>query len=464
MKIQFPVVLAFLRLPMRYKVLWGGRGGVKSWGIARQLLLDGYNAPLRILCARETMKSLKDSVYKLLCDQITLLGLQAEYEIQAGVILGRNVCEHCGRRAPGEHMAGCKDAAGNPLEGGIARTEFTFAGLKHNIDNIKSLESYDRVWIEEAQSCSKDSWQTLIPTIRKKGSEIWVSFNPKFKTDDTYVRFIVNPPPNAIVVKTSWRDNPWFTEELEIERLHLLESDLEAYMHVYEGECMSTVEGAIYGNEITAAEREHRLVSLPYDRTLPVDTVWDLGFGDKMAIWFVQVYGGWFNFIDYIEDNGRTIEWYVLQLRKRDYIYGTHWLPHDGVDAQLHSKLTSSKTMSPEQLMRKLGLKVRLAAKQAVHIRINAGRTLFPQCRFNTDKCDDGIRALRMYQWGPPTEDKWGNKIAKREPIHNEASHGADAYQVAAVALKQPKREEEKKPQGPPPAPPRLPGPYTPFG
>lgn len=433
-EVEFPEILEFLSRPKRYKVLWGGRGGLKSWGLARQLLVSGVERPLRILCARETMKSLKDSVYKLLCDQIALLGLKHEYEIQKDGIFGRN------------------------------GTEFTFAGLKHNIDNIKSLESYDVVWIEEAQSCSKESWKTLIPTIRKSGSEIWVSFNPKFTTDDTYQRFIVNPPPNAVVVKTSWRDNPWFTEELEIERRHLLATDPDDYQHVWEGKCMSTVEGAIYSKEIALAERENRITSLPWDRMRPVDTVWDLGFGDKMAIWFVQSWGGWFNFIDYIEDTGRTIEWYVIQLKRREYVYGTHWLPHDGVDAQLHHRLTGSAKVSPDMLMRKLGLKVRLCPKVAIHSRINAGRTKFPQCRFNSDKCDDGLRALRMYQWGPVTMDRSGNKIAKREPVHDEASHGADAYQVAAVALEQPAREEAEKPKGPPPAPPRLPGPYTPFG
>jgi phage terminase large subunit len=88
-------------------------------------------------------------------------------------------------------------------------TSFTFDGLRdQSVHKIKSLEGADILWVEEAQNVSKTSWRTVIPTIRKPGSEIWVSFNPELETDDPYQRFVVNPPPNAAVVKTSCRDKP----------------------------------------------------------------------------------------------------------------------------------------------------------------------------------------------------------------------------------------------------------------
>lgn len=100
-------------------------------------------------------------------------------------------------------------------------TEFLFAGLQdHTVDSIKSFEGLDRAWVEEAQSVSKRSLDVLIPTIRKDGSEIWISMNPELDTDEPYVRFVANPPPDSVVVQINWRDNPWFPKVLEAERIH----------------------------------------------------------------------------------------------------------------------------------------------------------------------------------------------------------------------------------------------------
>jgi phage terminase large subunit len=145
---EFPEKLACLFKPNRYKVLYGGRGGAKSWGIARALLIMASNKPLRILCARELQMSIRDSVHKLLSDQIETLQLSGFYEIQNSSIKGLN------------------------------GSEFSFAGLRSNVAQIKSYEGVDICWVEEAQTVSKGSWNVLIPTIRKDGSEIWVSFNP----------------------------------------------------------------------------------------------------------------------------------------------------------------------------------------------------------------------------------------------------------------------------------------------
>src|SRR5690348_12970922 len=164
---QFPEKLEFLFHPSRYKVAYGGRGGTKSWGIARALLIAGTQRKMRILCVRETMNSIEQSVHQLLTDQIRLLGLRDFYRIQLKSIIGVN------------------------------GTEFFFAGIRQSVDNMKSYEDVDACWCEEAQAISKRSWNILIPTIRKEGSEIYVSFNPEFEDDETYKMFVTNPPSNA---------------------------------------------------------------------------------------------------------------------------------------------------------------------------------------------------------------------------------------------------------------------------
>ncbi len=203
---KFPAKLDFLFRPKRYKVAYGGRGGAKSWGYARALLIQSVQKPLRILCTREFQNSIADSVHKLLSEQIEALGLSSIFDVQKTTIKSLN------------------------------GSEFIFAGLRQNITKLKSFEGIDRCWVEEAEKVSSDSWEKLIPTIRKPDSEIWVSFNPDAEEDPTYQRFIVNTPPNSMVVKIGWQDNPWFPEVLLQEKDYLASVDIDAYNHVWEGE------------------------------------------------------------------------------------------------------------------------------------------------------------------------------------------------------------------------------------
>ena len=407
MKHQFPKKLKFLFEPHPFKVIYGGRGGLKSMNMAGALVTMAASRKLRVLCTRETQTSIRESVHRQLADEIERLGLSSLYTVQQ-----YNITSRCG-------------------------SEFIFAGLKHNTEAIKSIKGVNICWVEEAQTVSKESWEMLLPTIREPDSEIWVSFNPVLETDDTYRRWVINPPPGAVVVKTTYRDNPWFPENLRILMEHDKATDEATYRHVWEGECRSAVEGAVYGLEMQEAADEGRITKVPYDRTRPVDTFWDLGYGDKTAIWFGQAVGGWYHMIDYIEDRGKAIEWYLIQLQQRGYKYGTDWLPHDALDVIIHKRLGGANDRSIEMILREAGRKVRMAPKLYVASGINAVRTVLPQCRFDEDKCYDGLRALRMYQWGKPSPD---GKL-KREPLHDEASHGADAFRVAALCLREPKEE-----------------------
>jgi len=203
--ILFPRKFQPLFRPARYKVAYGGRGSAKSWNIARALLTMAHNRPIRVLCGRELQTSIKDSVHRLLCDQIEIMGLGAHFSTINNEVRGIN--------------------------GSL----FIFEGLRHNINKIKSLEGIDYAWIEEAEKVSSESWEVLLPTIRKENSEIWVSFNPDQETDPTYQRFIINTPPDTILIHVSWRDNPWFPEVLRKEKDYLASVDPDAYAHVWEG-------------------------------------------------------------------------------------------------------------------------------------------------------------------------------------------------------------------------------------
>ncbi len=388
---------------------WGGRGAAKSWNFARALLIQSLDKPFRNLCARETQKSIKDSVHRLLADQIELLNLQKFYRVQASEIVGRN--------------------------GSL----FSFAGIRQNISNVKSFEGYDRVWVEEAVNVSKNSWGVLIPTIRKDGSEIWVSFNAELESDETYKRFVVDPPADAHVVKINWFDNPWFPPVLRKEMDELRRKDPSACDHIYEGVCRQAVEGAIYANELNALAKEGREMRVPYDPQYPVHTFWDLGFADSTAIWFAQSIGFEFRIIDYLDGELQALQFYLKELQNRGYVYGTDYLPHD---ARAHELGTGR---SIEEQMRAAGRKVRIVKKLSVEDGIAAARVIFPKCYFDREKCSDGLQSLRHYRY----EQDVATGTFKREPLHDWASHGADAWRTLAVAIKDNRKSEDSESKQP---------------
>jgi phage terminase large subunit len=222
MTINLPPKAQILFQPSRYKGLYGGRGSAKSHSVATYLLLEGMKRPHRILCTREYQNSISESVLKLLENKINHLGLGSFYTVNQSTIVGKN------------------------------GTEFIFAyGLRRNIESIKSIEGITIVWIEEAQTVSDDSWEVLIPTIREPGSEIICTWNPKDEDDPTHRRLVINPPPDCVTVKMTWRDNPYFPEVLDKERLHCLETDPEAYANIWEGECRKQSQAIIFKGRVT---------------------------------------------------------------------------------------------------------------------------------------------------------------------------------------------------------------------
>lgn len=401
---EHPENLEFLFDRYRYKVAYGGRGGTKSWGFARALLLQAWQEPLRVLCTREVQRSIRDSVHQLLADQIQLLGLGQFFSVLRDEIRGRN------------------------------GSKFIFAGLSNlTAESIKSYEGVDRVWVEEAQAVTRRSWDILIPTIRKEGSEIWVSFNPELDTDETWVRFVENTPEDAKVVRVGWEDNPWFPAVLEKERQEFLRQvergarRQEEYDNIWGGKCKPAVDGAIYPDECAAVLKSGRLCPVPYDPTLKVHTVWDLGWNDAMAIGFVQTAASSVRLIDYIEDSHRTYDSYVQEIKAKGYNLGKAWLPHDG-------KARNPQTgKSPIELLNALGLETDVNGVPDIGIKqgIEAARQMFPRVYFDKDKCTPLFNRLRRYARviSPTTDEPQG-------PKRDENAHGADMFRYVAVVEK----------------------------
>jgi phage terminase large subunit len=404
-KAEFPLKLQSLFQRSRYKVCYGGRGGAKSWGIARALLIKGAKEPIRILCAREYQTSIKDSVHKLLCDQIEALNLHSFYEITQANIKGAN------------------------------GTEFAFAGLKNNISNIKSFEGVDICWVEEGSTVSRLSWNVLIPTIRKEGSEIWVSFNPELETDETYQRFVVKPPDDCIQIKVNWSDNPWFPETLRLEKDALKQRDEESYNQVWEGLCRQTVDGAIFAKEMQQAEKDGRICRVPFDATKPVHAVFDLGWSDSTAIWFLQFVGMETRLIRYIEDSQKTISYYLATMQTYGYHYDKVWLPHDA-----ENKTLAASGRSIDDIVRAAGYKTEILPRVPVVDSINAARTIFPNCYFDREHAADGLACLRHYRYevDPDTGQ------FSRNPLHDHYSHGADAFRYIGLMIREPHKRKPK--------------------
>lgn len=405
-RIRFPKKFEALFQPekVRYRIFYGGRGGAKSWCFARALLAKGTKSPMRILCAREFQTSIKDSVHKLLSDQIYELNMESFYEITQTTIRGLN------------------------------GTEFIFAGIKNNTNNIKSIEGIDVAWVEEAQSVSANSWNVLIPTIRKQDSEIWVSFNPELPTDDTWKRFVESPPESSVVVKVNWNDNPWFPETLNLERLSLKSRDLSAYNNVWEGATRNTVDGAIFGKEMEQAELENRITNVPYDPSKPCHAVFDLGWADNTACWIIQYVGFDIRVLRYFEDNQKTIQHYLSLMQTFGYIYDTIWLPHDGAAKSLGTG------KSIEEIVRATGLKVQILDRVPITDSINAARTIFPRCYFDRKNTEEGLNCLRHYRYDVDEHGTFSQK-----PLHDIYSHGADAWRYIGLMVNEPKKRQPVK-------------------
>lgn len=400
--IQIPAKFKPFLEPHRYKIAYGGRGGAKSRTIARLLVQMAARQKEFVVCGREFQNSIEDSVYRLL----------------EKVIHEDNL----------PHYDFTKTTIRNTKTG----SEFVFKGLsKLDGVSIKSLEGATKLWIEEGQNISHASMDNVFPTIREKGSEIWVSFNTTTEQAPVWQRLVLNPHPDSAIVKINWDDNPWFPEELEEERKHMLATDPEKYRNIWEGEPLTYAEGAYWKSEFEALERAGRIGDVPYDPNKLVFTWWDLSHsrsesGDPHAVFFIQSPDGYnFNVIDYWEGNNTGLTEVARDvILNRGYTYGKHFLPHDARNT--NSQTGKSDADFVEGILGANMVEV-IERTPDVERDLNNVRIVLPRCRFDEKKAKGGIAALRNHR------RELNEKTGLWSYVHDWTSHGAAAFRGFAV-------------------------------
>lgn len=364
-----------------------------------------------MVCIREVQKDLKESAKLLIEDKLSQFGL--------GTADGFKVW---------------KDRIETPKDGLII-----FKGMQdYTAESIKSLEGFHRAWVEEAQTLTARSLSMLRPTIRKEGSEIWASWNPRRKSDaiDEFLR--AKKPSNAAVVQANWKDNPWFPNVLKEER----ENDLKLYPercgHIWDGDYAAAFEGAYFAVILTAARQQQRIGKVSADPLLPLRAFVDIGgsgaLADAFTIWIVQWVGQQILILDYYESVGQVLAYHVNWLRSKGYQDAIVYLPHDGVN---ENNVTGKRY---EEHLRDAGFKVeppiKNQGKGAASLRIEAVRRLGPKLWFNAETTEPGRDALGFYH-----ERKDETRNVGLGPDHDWSSHAADAFGLMAVCYEEPGRQ-----------------------
>ena len=303
----------------------------------------------------------------------------------------------------------------------------------HTADSIKSLEGYDRAWVEEAQTLSQLSLDLLRPTIRKPNSEILFSWNPRYKTDPVDVLLRKNPPPDTVVVQANWSDNPWFPNVLRKEMEFDFENDADKAEHIWNGAYGSS-QGAILARWINQARRDGRINNhIGYDVSgMPIEVSADLGFRDTASFWYWQRVPGGFNLLKYDGDNGLDADEWIPRIQnnlKELGQLGRIWLPHDS-----RAKTFQSRHTTMERFIEAFGVdKVGLVPQSKKQDQINAARLITQRCAFNAELCADGLDGLEAWEF-VYNEDAG---VFSREPNHNWASHPSDAFAYGCQVMQE---------------------------
>lgn len=415
LRVEVPRKLKPLLYPRRYKGAYGGRGGAKSHFFAEQVIIRAYSRTTRIVCIREVQNSIKDSVKQLLIDKINKLGLMPWFEVLDAEIRGPN--------------------------GSV----IVFKGMQsYNASNIKSLEGYDIAWVEEAQTLSQHSLDLLRPTLRKEGSELWFSWNPRFKTDPVDMFFRKSPPPDAISVMVNWYDNPWFPGVLRKEMEHDFSVDEDKAEHIWNGAYGSS-QGAILAKWVGRAERDGRIHNgVEFDPDgAPIEVSSDLGFRDTASWWYWQRTPGGFKLLKYEGESGLDADDWIPIIQNSIIELGAArslgkiWLPHDA-----RAKTFQSKHTTIEKFTTAFGANKCAVVPQSKKLdQISAARAVMPRCEFHRDRCEKGIDGLIAWEYAYSEE----LGVFSREPLHNWASHPSDAFCYGAQTMQEiPKKEPEK--------------------
>lgn len=399
---------------MRYKGAYGGRGGAKSHFFAEEMVLRCVETQTRAVCIREVQNSIKDSVRQLLIDKIAKLGLDSQFQVLDSEVRGPN------------------------------SSLIIFKGMQsYNADNIKSLEAYDIAWVEEAQTLSQHSLDMLRPTIRKEGSELWFSWNPRYKTDPVDVFFRKQSRDNAIAVPVNWRDNPWFPAVLRKEMEDDFKEDEDKAEHIWNG-AYGAGKGAILAKWVNKAERAGRInndVTFDPDGA-DFDVFSDIGFRDTASFWFWQRLQGGYSILGNTSANGLDADDWTDELARVMTEWGLPlarlgkiWLPPDAKAKTFQSKFTSV-----ERFIRKFGMShIGAIPPSKKPDQISAAREVINRCSFHKERCEAGIDGLSAWEFEYSEE----NNVFSREPLHNWASHYGDSYAYGCQVMK-----EQPMPEG----------------
>jgi phage terminase large subunit len=374
-----------------------------------------YNRTTRVVCIREVQNSIKDSVKQLLTDKIAKLGLNHAFEVIDNEIRCNN--------------------------GSL----IIFRGMQsYNADNIKSLEAYDLAWVEEAQTLSQHSLDLLRPTLRAEGSELWFSWNPRYKTDAVDKFFRKNPPEDSICVQINWRDNPWFPDVLRKEMLHDFMVDEDKAEHIWNG-AYGAGQGAILARYVNRAERDGRINNeVVFDKDgAQIEVSSDLGFRDTASWWYWQRKPGGFALLMYDGDSGLDADDWIERIQNNITAIsggklGKIWLPHDA-----RAKTFQSKHTVVDKFLSNFGAgKVAVVPQTKKTDQINAARAVIANCEFHKERCEDGLDGLMAWEYEYDEE----NGVFSREPKHNWASHPSDAFAYGCQVMQDVKYEVTTEP------------------
>ncbi len=383
----------------RHIVYYGGRGGAKSYNICLSLLLKAMERKCVILCVREIQNSIDDSVHELMQNIID------QHQFPDFKVTKKSIL--------------------NTKTG----SKIIFKGLKYETaSSLKSIPDVDYVFVEEAQCISKRSIEILIPTIRKKGSQIIWAFNPDTPNDPVMTEIVNKADAKTFVCKINSEDVEEFLSDTVIaEREKMKREDYAQYLHVWMGEPRTQAQGSIYAERVGKAMEEGRINShVAYNDGTPVFTAWDLGISDSTAIIFAQVVGNEIHLIDYYEDSGRALTDYIGKIKQLPYNYDTHFIPHD---ARIR-ECSSGKTR--EEFFRDMGVYNTTVLKaDSVADGIDEVRNAMSRIWINSEKCERLIKCLKEYHY------EWDekNQILHKKPKHDWSSHACDAIRYLVTGL-----------------------------
>lgn len=414
LKIQTAEVFGPLLSPARYKGAYGGRGSGKSHFFGELLVEECLlNKGTLAVCIREVQQTLAQSSKRLIENKIRQMGVGGEFRVYNEKI-----------QTPGDGI-------------------IIFQGMQdHTAESIKSLEGFNIADVEEAQTLSARSLALLRPTIRAPESQLWFRWNPRRKTDPVDELLRLKKPDNSIVVRANWRDNPFWTKELEAERVLDLKLYPERYEHIWEGEYAKAFEGAYFARQLAEAKASGRIGNVGADPLLPLRAYVDIGgsgaTADAFAIWIVQFVGREIRILNYYESIGQVLAFHVNWLRDNGYKSAIVRLPHDGVN---ENNIIGRRY---EDHLRDAGFDVPEPIKNqgrgAASMRIEAVRRIFPFCWFNENTTEAGRDALGFYH-----ERRDADRNIGLGPSHDWSSHCADAFGLMAIDYEEPQQAREDR-------------------